>query len=193
MLKNLLVSEVRVKILDVLLKNPEEPLHVRAIVRKVGAEINAVRRELENLTSIHLLSKRQSSNRLYYTVDTEHQFYNDLLSMLCKESGFGADLIKHMKDFGEVEFAILSPAFLKGRDSGPLDVDLFFVGNIKQEVLQKFVGDAERKMNRSINYSTMDSEEFRFRKRKNDPFVFKVLSQSRILLAGSEEKFYSIV
>ena len=64
MLKNLFVSEVRLKILELLLLNPsEENLHVRAIVRKVDAEINAVRRELNNLTKIGLLDKRQSSNK----------------------------------------------------------------------------------------------------------------------------------
>jgi hypothetical protein len=193
MLKNLLVSEVRIRILDVLLKSPQEPLHVRAIVRKVGAEINAVRRELENLAEIKLLSKRQSSNRLYYSVNTSHQFYNELLSMLAKEKGLGADIIKHAGEFGDIEFGMMSLEFLRGRQASPLEVDIFFVGDINDDPLHKFIAGYEREMGREINYSTMKSEEFKFRKRTNDQFIFKVLSQSRTMLIGDEEKFYSIV
>ena len=54
MLKDLFISEVRINILKLLLLNPEESLHVRAIVRAVKAEINAVRRELENLHNMNL-------------------------------------------------------------------------------------------------------------------------------------------
>ena len=65
MLKNIFVSEVRVKILKLLLLNPTKQFHVRAIVRAVNAEINAVRRELDNLISVGLLKRRQSSNKIF--------------------------------------------------------------------------------------------------------------------------------
>lgn len=193
MLKNLFVSEVRLRILDLLLTSPEEPLHVRAIVRRVDAEINAVRRELNNLTKIGLLTKRQSSNKIFYSVDTAHPLYPELLSMLAKEKGLGADIIKNKENLGKLEFAILSLAFLKGRESTPLDVDLFLVGDINFDNASKIVKAYEKKIGKEINYSVMTSEEFLFRKRKNDSFIFKVLSQSRSMLVGDEEKFYSIV
>jgi len=193
MLKNLFVSEVRLRILDLLLTRPEEPLHVRAIVRKVEAEINAVRRELNNLTKIGLLTKRQSSNKIFYSVDTTHPLYSELLSMLSKEKGLGADILKNKENLGDLEFAMLSLAFLKGRESTPLDVDLFLVGDIHFDNVSKIVKVHEKKIGKEINFSVMTSEEFLFRKRKNDSFIFKVLSQSRSMLAGDEEKFYSIV
>ncbi len=98
MLKNLLISEVRVKILSALLLDKGVTYHVRGLVRKVGAEINAVRRELENLESIGLVFKRQSSNRLYYTINTDHLFFPDLLSLFSKEEGLGYELIQNQKE-----------------------------------------------------------------------------------------------
>lgn len=194
MLKNLFVSEVRLKILELLLLNSgEENLHVRAIVRKVDAEINAVRRELNNLTKIGLLDKRQSSNKIYYTVNPNHVFYNELLALLGKEHGLGADIIKNKENLGKLEFAVISLAFLKGRVSSPLDIDLFLVGDINFENASKIVKAFEKKVGKEINFSVMTSEEFLFRKRKNDSFVFKILSQGRAMLVGNEEKFYSIV
>jgi len=190
MLKNLFVSEVRVKILGLLLLNHEKSLHVRGVVRAVGAEINAVRRELDNLASIELLRRRQSSNRIYYTANVLHPFYNELVSMLAKETGIAKEIITKQKDLGTIVYAVLCPALYKGRASTALDVDLFMVGDIKIELLEKIVRNEESITSRELNYSVMTEEEFKSRKRTGDQFVLRVLSQSRMMLVGDEEKFY---
>jgi hypothetical protein len=193
MLKELLVSDVRIKILKLLILNPDKSYHVRAIVRAVGAEINAVRRELENLTSINLLRRRQSSNRIYFTVDTNHIYYSDLLSLLGKEEGLGGIILKHTRELGDIQFAVFSKTFLKNHPSSQLEVDLFLVGNIKLDVLEKYVSAYQSESGREVNYSTMTAEEFRHRKRSNDQFVMSFLSKGRSMLIGDEEKFSSML
>ncbi len=97
MLKDLFVSEVRLRILRLMLTHPKDQFHVRAIVRAVAAEINAVRRELAKLEEMGLLRKRQSGNRLYYIADTAHIYYSELLSLVSKEEGIGAVILKNKK------------------------------------------------------------------------------------------------
>lgn len=191
MLKNLFVSEVRINILKTMLPNPTKQYHVRALVRAVGAEINAVRRELHRLEKIGLIRKRKSSNRLYHMVDTASPYYPELLSLIAKEYGLGARIVKHAKELGDVSFAALSRAFLRGRDASVLDVDLFIVGNPNLEVLKKIILDIERELNREINYTVMNKEDFLHRKRRNDHFVMKFLAQNRTMLIGDEEEFSS--
>jgi len=193
MLQQLFVSEVRLKILKLLLLNPDQSYHVRAIVRAVGAEINAVRRELDNLISINLLRKRQSSNKLFYTVDTTHLLYSDLLSLLSKEEGLGGKLVKRLKELGEIKYMMMAKAFLRGRTSSALDVDLFVVGEVRIDTLEKVIKEYQQDANVEINYSVMTEEEFRHRKRANDHFVSKILTQSRTMLVGDEEKFSSVI
>jgi DNA-binding transcriptional ArsR family regulator len=176
-----------------MLTQPEEQYHVRAIVRAVDAEINAVRRELAKLESMGLLSNRQSGNRLYYKADTTHIYYRELLALVTKEDGVGGLIMKNIKDLGTIKFAVLSTAFLRGRKSTVLDVDLFIVGDVNLEVLKRVVSMGEREMNREINYSVMSEEDFMFRKRKNDHFVSKILSQSRTMLIGDEEEFCAVI
>ena len=192
MLKDLFVSEVRINILRLMLTHPEEQFHVRAIVRAVDAEINAVRRELAKLEDMGLLRKRQSGNRLYYKVDTSHIYYSELLAMVSKGEGVGGLLLKNAKDLGTIKFVALSTAFLRGRKSTVLDVDLFVVGDIDLEVIKRIISMAEREMGLEINYSVMTEEDFTFRKRKNDHFISKVLTQSRTMLVGDEEEFCAV-
>ena len=193
MLKDLFVSEVRIKILYLMLTRPDEQFHVRAIVRAVKAEINAVRRELAKLEGMGLLRKRQSGNRIYYKADTSHIYFPELLAMVAKTEGIGGIIQKNTKDLGNIKFAVLSTAFLRGRKSTVLDVDLFLVGDINQEVLKRVISVGEREMGIEVNYSVMSEEDFTFRKRKNDHFISKVLTQSRTMLAGDEEEFCAVV
>jgi hypothetical protein len=193
MLNNLFISEVRVNILKLLLLNPKRGFHIRAIVRQVGAEINAVRRELDNLFEINLVTRRQSSNKIFYQIETSHPFYSDLLSLIAKEEGIGSAIIKKEKHIGIIDYAVLSLAFLRGRKSTALDVDLFLVGNINLDVLKNIVLEEEARLNREINYSVMTMDEFMSRKRTNDPFIYRVLTQSRTMLIGDDEKFCAVV
>jgi len=193
MLKDLFVSEVRVKILRTLLTNPDKPYHVRGLVRAVKTEINAVRRELDRLTLAGLLRKRQSGNRIYYNVNTASSYFPDLVSLISKEEGLGADIIKNAKKLGGVYFAVLSRAFLRGRQSTALDVDLFIVGdNVNVPVLQEIIKRHEHVVGKEVNYTVMSKEEFIFRKRKNDSFISKLLAQSRTMLIGDEEEFCTV-
>lgn len=193
MLKNIFVSEVRVKILKTILPNLGKAYHVRALVRVVGAEINAVRRELLNLTNIGLLRKRQSGNKIFYTADPLSPYFTELLALVSKEEGLAADIIRSQKSLGDLKFAIISKAFLLGRVSSPLDVDVFLVGNVNMEVLSRLVKNEEARVSREINYTVMPEAEFVYRKRKNDNFISKVLAQSRVMVVGDEEEFCSLI
>lgn len=192
MIKDLLISEVRVNILKTMLPNPDKPYHVRGLVRAVGTEINAVRRELKRLTRIGLLRKRPSGNRLYYSVNTSSIYYPELLSLIAKEEGIGHDVITSEKELGDIKYAVLARAFSRGRESSVLDVDLFIVGQVNFEILERIIKDAQKKRTKEINYSVMGVEEFNFRKRKNDQFVMRVLAEARTMLIGDEEEFCSI-
>ena len=57
-LQDLFVSKVRVKLIQVFLKNPREIYYVRQLVRETKEEINAVRRELARMEIRGLVKKR---------------------------------------------------------------------------------------------------------------------------------------
>lgn len=193
MLKDLFISEVRVNILKAMLPAPEKQFHVRALVRAVDTEINAVRRELARLEEMGILRKRPSGNRIYYSVDTSSHYYPELLSLVTKEEGLGAEIIKSTKKLGNLKYAVLSRAFSRGAKRSVLDVDLFLVGKADLDVLHEIVARYQDKIGREINYSVMAPEDFEHRKRTNDQFVMRIMSQSRTMLIGDEEEFSSIM
>ncbi len=194
MLKDILISEVRVKMLSLLLvESHGESLHVRDIVRKVGTEINAVRRELQRMTRIGLLKRRPRGNKVYYDVNPQFTYYPELISLVSKEAGLGGEIIKKSKELGKITYAVMSKALLRGRVATPMDVDLIVVGSVNADLLKEIILRAEADYKHEINYTVMGEEEFLFRKRRKENFIIQLLSQSRIVLIGDEEEFCSLV
>lgn len=189
LLEDLIISRVRVKMLSLFLNNPATIYHVREVVRQVGEEINAVRRELAHLEKAGMLAKEQRANRLFYRFRKEYPLYFELMELVGKTTGLGWDIVKNKAKLGKIKFAMMSGRFLRGlpHKSGS-DVDLLIVGSVVLQELGAFVKAEEVKKERELNYTVMTEEEFTFRKRRRDPFVLEILSGSRVILIGDEEE-----
>lgn len=189
MLEELFVSRVRVKILQLFLSSPQESLfHVREIVRRVSEEINAVRRELARMEKYGMAQSEWRANRRLYRFKKDYLYYRELISLVAKSTGLGGNLIRNKAKLGKIKFAYLSTRFVKYTPTSSEDVDLLVVGNIVLPELQVIIADEQAKREREINYSFMDEEEFRFRVRRRDPFILKVLMQPKIMLVGDEDE-----
>ncbi len=192
MLIDILISKVRVKILELFLGNPGQSYHVRDIVRRVDEEINAVRRELARLEKTGFLASEWRANRRYYTVKHDFIFYSEFLSMVNKSIGLGGTIIKNKAKLGKISYAMLSGSFVRGKPYAQNEVDLFVVGTIVLPELSQIIKEEEARRNREINFTPMTDEEFNFRKNRRDPFVLSILSKPRVMLIGDEEEMVKL-
>ncbi len=189
MLEELFVSRVRVKILQLFLSASTDTLfHVREIVRRVSEEINAVRRELARMEKYGMVSSEWRANRRLYRFRKDFLYYKELLSLVAKTTGIGGNLLKDKQKLGKVKFAFISTEFLKGKPSATDDVDILVVGNIVLPELQAIISDEQAKREVEINYSFMDEAEFKFRVKRRDPFILRVLIQPKVMLIGDEDE-----
>ncbi len=185
---DIITSKVRIKILELFFSNLKELYHVRGIVREIGEEINAVRRELTKLEKDGVLRKEPRGNRVYYSVRTEHPFFGDLVSMVAKTTGLGKSIIDNKNKIGKISFIMFSGKFVREKNrKRDEDVDILVVGDIVLPELASIIRIEESKRSREINYTVMSREEFDFRKKRRDPFLLGILSESRIMVVGDEE------
>ncbi|MEK7513663.1 MAG: hypothetical protein AAB430_03670 [Patescibacteria group bacterium] len=188
-LQDLFVSKVRVKLIQVFLKNPREIYYVRQLVRETKEEINAVRRELARMEIRGLVKKEARANRLYYFFNKSYAFYQDLISLTAKTLGLGGEIILNKHKLGNLKFALLSGRYARQmpRKSDD-DIDLLLVGDLNLKELNLLVRKAESVREKEINYAPMTVEEFEFRKSRRDPFLLRILMSGRIMLIGDEEE-----
>lgn len=187
-LKDFMISRVRVKVLQAFLSNPGEMYYVRQLVRKTKEEINAVRRELKRMEKRGMVKREDRANRAYYIFNTNYQFYPELLHLVAKTTGLGKAIIENKNKMGRIKYAMLSGHFVKRKPHKQTEVDMLIVGDIVLPQVALVVKNTEAELDREINYTAMEEEEFEFRKRRKDPFIQRVLFSSRVMLIGDEEK-----
>lgn len=188
MLEDIVISKVRVKLLDLFLANSTELYHVRGLVRKINEEINAVRRELAHLETIGFLKKEPRGNRLYYWVNLNYPLYPELLAVVAKETGLAEQIIKNRNRIGRIDFCVFSNKFVRRRERKEEEVDVLVVGNIVMAELTVLIKAEEEKRGREINYTVMTNEEFDFRKKRRDPFLLGILFSGKVMVIGDEEE-----
>ena len=188
-LADIITSRVRIKILELFLSDTTEMYHVRGIVREIKEEINAVRRELERLETGGLLRKEPRGNRVYYWVRDDYPFFEDLLSMVSKTTGLGADIISNRTKVGKLNLVMFSGKFTRKKDrKKEEEVDILVVGEVVLPELAALIRREESKRGKKINYTVMSKEEFEFRKKRRDPFLLGILAGSRVMIIGNEEE-----
>jgi len=192
MFKDLITSEVRVKVLKSFFGSLGKPIHVRELTRLVGTEINAVRRELDRFSRVKLVEKEKVGNRVYYSIRRDYRYFNELLALYEKDYGLSGLILFQHSNLGKIKFGLISREFLLGRKTTPENIDLFLVGAVDLKELGKVVAEGEKRIKKEINYTVMGEEEFEFRKRRLDSFITKILTQSRIIFIGDEDKYCRI-
>ena len=187
-LQDFIVSKVRVKLLEVFLSAPQEMFYIRELTRKIGEEINAVRRELIHLQGRGLLKDEKRGNRLYYTFNKSYLFHKELMSMIGKTTGLGLALTKTAPKLGKLKFAMISGRFVRHMPRVKDTVDLLLVGDLIMPQVTEMIKEQEAKLSRDINYNVMTEAELSYRKTHNDPFIGRILSASRVMIMGDEEE-----
>lgn len=187
-LSDIITSKVRIKVLELLYGNPNEMYHVRAIVREIKEEINAVRRELGRLEEVGIIRKEPRGNRVYYAVRSDYPFYSDIMSLTTKTTGLGAQIIANRGKLGKINHLLFSGRFARYKDRRKDDeVDILVVGEVALPELAAIIRAEESRRNREINYTVMSRDEFDFRKKRRDPFLLGILSTSRVMVIGDED------
>ncbi|HNP89607.1 MAG: hypothetical protein BWY24_00152 [Microgenomates group bacterium ADurb.Bin219] len=191
MLKDLIISKVRVKLLEIFFARPNEIYHVRDLVRKTEEEINAVRRELAHMEQAGMVKKEPRGNRLYYWFNKNYLFYPELASIMAKTTGLGNEILKNKNKIGRLNFVMFSGKFVGKAERKPNEVDILVVGEVVIPELAALIKAEESRTQKEINYTVMTQEEFLFRKRRRDPFLMDVLGGSRVMIYGEESDLVS--
>src|SRR3989339_507408 len=120
MLEHLFGSKTRLKLLRLFFRHSERPFYVRELSRQLGAQINAVRRELELLLKTGLVkevtggegdkSAQGGSLRKYYVLNAGSLLYPEMQALLFKAQLLGEQrFMDELKErAGELKLFVLT-------------------------------------------------------------------------------------
>ncbi|HBK34297.1 TPA: hypothetical protein DEP34_02410 [Candidatus Uhrbacteria bacterium] len=190
-LEQLFGSKTRARLLALFLQYSQEAFFVREMTRKVDAQLNSVRRELQNLMDLGIVCEKKakqipgrtlalSEKKKYYQAETSSLLFEDLRALFQKiQVLLKNNFVQEMDAKGKIDFLAFTGRFLNLAD---VRTDLLIVGDIKQKAVEKMIGEFEKEMGHEINFTLMPKEEFVYRRQVTDRFLSSILDAEKIIM-----------
>lgn len=157
MLESLITSKTRVKLLYKFFVNTETEGYLRGLADEFGESSNAVRTELNHLTTTGFLVRNGSGRNIVYRANTAHAMFSAIQNLV--KSFLGIDKIEYfISRLGNVEKAYLTGDYARGNDSGIIDIVL--VGSVNKEYLARYTEKTEEIIHRKIRSLVLTPQEF---------------------------------
>jgi hypothetical protein len=195
MLEQLFGSKIRVRLLQLFLANPEKEYYIREITRLLDCQINSVRREVENLVSFGILkgvsgkevkgakSKKNEAQKKYFQANLDFPLFSELKSLILRSHFIiKKGLLKEILKAGNIYYLALTGIFV---DSGSSPVDIFIVGKVRKDKIEKIINKFEKELNRHINYTLLSKTEFNYRREITDRFIYEIIEGEKIVVVDN--------
>ncbi len=201
MLEQLFGSKTRVRLLRLFLNNAKGAFFVRELSRKIGAQINAIRNELENLVGMGIISvvtdvddsedetkgraknRRSVQQRKYYRLNQDSLLYPELRALFMKSQVMlEKDFVRKLASAGSISYLALTGFFVSEE---PSPTDLLIVGKLNGDKLASVIRNFEREVGREVNYTVFTTQEFRYRRDVTDRFLYSILESRKLVVVDA--------
>ena len=170
MLSSLITSETRIKLLKKFFLNSSTRAHLRGLETEFGESSNAIRIELNRFEAAGLLNSLWEGNKKIFQANNRHPLYNDIHSLILKETGIDRVIEKVIHRLGNLNSVYLTGDFARGKDCQV--IELILVGkDIDREYLVRKVVQAEELVGRKVSYIVLEpfeSEEYLLKYKPED-------------------------
>jgi predicted nucleotidyltransferase len=184
-----LFGKTRRLVLALFYSHAEESFYLREVVRRTGAGLGAVQRELKRLTSAGILLRSIRGNQVYYQAHRQCPVFADLEGLIIKTAGV-ADVLRAALTVvaDRIEVAFLYGSLAKGTAKADSDVDVLVVGEADFADIVVALGEAQEVLNREVNPSVYPAAEFCRKLAQRHHFLTTVLEEPKVFLLGGEDE-----
>ena len=160
MIKTLITSETRIKLLLKFFLNPNTTAYLRQLADEFGESTNGIRLELNKLSAAKMLEFEQKGRNIIYRANIKHALFEDIRNIVLKSTGIDKVISNIIKKIGNLNLAFIRGDYAMGRDSGL--IDLVIVGDeINQFELERVKSKTEKLIKRKIALLNITMKEYK--------------------------------
>lgn len=159
MLKSIITSETRIKLLLKFFLNPESSGYLRQLARDFGESTNSVRIELNKLTEAQILKARIQGRNKIFKANTDHPLFEDIRNIVIKSTGIDKVLSNIIKKLGNIHLAMIRGDYATGKDSGLIEL-VIVATNLNLNELERVKKKTEKLINRKISVLVLNNREY---------------------------------
>lgn len=183
-----LFSAVQRRVLGHIFRDPNRTFYKSEIVRDLRSGTGAVTRELERLERSGLVLVEHIGNQKHYRANKNSPIFHELRAIVQKTVGLHDPLQEALAPIADqIKVAFVYGSVAKGTDTARSDVDLMVVGdNLSYSDLYEGLHKAEEQLSRTINPTIIERDEWSKKRKGDNSFLQRVLTQQKVFIIGSE-------
>ena len=179
-------NQYRRKVLALLFMQPGQKMHLRELARQTQAAPGTLKKELDALCQVGLLTSERVGNQVQFQANQGHPVFAELQALIRKTTGLADVLRQALQPLGDqVALAFVFGSMASGSAHAGSDVDLLVVGNASFAQVVEATHATQAQLGREINPKVMAPAEWARQCAEGHPFVQELLAQPRILLTGT--------
>lgn len=173
-------SRIRWRLIKFFMLNEKIALNIGDILERNKLETKNIKEEakkvLGQLVNAKFIYPRTIRGKKSYFVNTKYSFYDELKQLVVKSNIYPqCEQLNRVKNLGDVKLGLVAGIFINNKKS---QTDLLLVvDGFSKAKFKHLIKDLEAEMGQEINYSLMNSEEFRYRIKMFDKFILEILEQ----------------
>ena len=188
MLKQLLGSGTRAKVIEWLFMHPDEKFYVRQLSVLLELDSTNLGKELDRLFTLGIVSRLRSGNQKHYSANQDCPIYVDLKNIVIKTGGVADRLKSLLKPITDrIEIAFVYGSIASGSFSKSSDLDLMVVGDISHGELVSHLRKAGTEIGREVNASCFSRSEFA-EKLQEKGFIWRISNGEKIFVIGGDDE-----
>ena len=182
LLEKLFESVAKVRIIRLFVQNPQNDFTLTDISDRTKIKRNHAQSELVKLINVGLIKKKiiavsnqKNQNKKAkkiagYSIHTDFPLLQELRDLIIRSSSTSRKrLFAQVKRLGKVKLVVLSGIFLNTDRSR---TDILIVGDdISQRKLENFFSTVESELGKTVSYTLMETDEFKYRMGMFDRFL----------------------
>lgn len=179
-------NRYRRQVLALLFMQPAQKMHLRELARQTQAAPGTLKKELDALCHVGLLTSQRVGNQVQFQANQAHPIFAELQALIRKTTGLADVLRQALQSLGDqVALAFVFGSMASGRAHAGSDVDLLVVGSASFAQVVEATHAAQTQLGREINPKVMTADEWARKQAEGHAFVQELLAKPRILLIGT--------
>ncbi len=186
-LEYLFRTKGQILILKLFFLNPGKEFYLTDIARRIGLSPSYVAKELHKIGRLGLVSRREEGNLVLFKA-AKSVIYEELKRIFLKYELLD-EIVAEELPKERIQYALIYGSFAQGTETESSDIDLFIVGEIKEEVILDLVRRIEGKTGREINYILWSESEFKKKLKQKVPLLKNIMANPIMMIVADEDEF----
>jgi len=189
-----LFPQVQLRVLNLLIGQPEQKLSASEIIRLAGSGSGAVQRVLQKLAEAGILEATTLANRKLYQANRLSPIFPELHGLVAKTAGLIEPIRQALEHYrSKIDAAFIYGSVAQGRYRPRSGIDLMILGDdLTYAEIDAALDKVEKALSRTVHTNLITPSDWQRKLTVDNTFVRRLLQQPKLFVFGSEHALQGI-